>query len=117
MREPQLGGGLLGEGDHQDLLEADPAREDQIDHQVLEDVGLAGAGRGLDHGVARAQLAELGGLAVTNGGPQVHGAFSLSLSGALEQVEKQAEARRGHLRGHLGRRGIRAARPPGAPGR
>ena len=51
----QLGGRLLGEGDHQDLLQRHLPGQQQIHHQVLEQVGLAGAGRGLDHRVARAQ--------------------------------------------------------------
>ena len=48
-----LAGGLVGEGDHQDLLERDLAPEDQLHHEMLERVGLARPGRRLDHRVAR----------------------------------------------------------------
>jgi hypothetical protein len=46
--QPQLGDRLVGERDQQDLTELG-ASEDQIDHAVLEEERLAGAGGGLDH--------------------------------------------------------------------
>jgi hypothetical protein len=51
----QLGRGLVGERDDQDLLEARVAADDAVDDQVLEQVGLAGARRRLDdrRGAAR----------------------------------------------------------------
>jgi hypothetical protein len=51
----QLGGGLLGEGDHQDLLQLRAPPQEQVHHQVLEHVRLPGARRGLHHRVAVAQ--------------------------------------------------------------
>ena len=44
---PQLGGGLLGEGDGRDVLHGDP-RADEGQHPVDEGPGLARAGAGLD---------------------------------------------------------------------
>jgi hypothetical protein len=45
--------GLLGEGQHQDLVEARTGAHDQVHDQVLEREGLAGSRRGLDPRVRR----------------------------------------------------------------
>jgi hypothetical protein len=44
----QLGGGLVGVGDDHDAIDRGVGAEQEIDDLVLEEVGLAGAGRGLD---------------------------------------------------------------------
>ena len=44
----ELGGGLLGEGDHDQLIDLDGPRGEQVHHSVHEHRGLPGAGRGLD---------------------------------------------------------------------
>ncbi len=49
---PKLAGRLLGEGDHEDLANSGPSREQDFDDEVLEGERLAGAGRGLDDRVA-----------------------------------------------------------------
>jgi len=49
--QAELGGGALSEGNDQDLLHARAVIEQQLDHQVLKQVCLAGASRRLDHGM------------------------------------------------------------------
>jgi hypothetical protein len=44
----QLGGGLVGVGDDDDAIDRGVGAEQEVDDLVLEEVGLAGAGRGLD---------------------------------------------------------------------
>jgi hypothetical protein len=50
---PQLRRGAFGERDRQDLLDRHLADDHRVHDQVLERVGLAGAGRRLEHGSAR----------------------------------------------------------------
>src|SRR5208283_4247306 len=57
--QAKLGSGALSESDDQDLLHARVVIEQQFNDQVLEQEGLASAGRRLDHGMPRAELIEL----------------------------------------------------------
>ena len=43
---PQVGGGLAGEGEHQDPVRRDPAALDPVDHRLDQGGGLAGARAG-----------------------------------------------------------------------
>ena len=69
--QAKLGGGALGEGNDQDLFHARVVIEQQLDHQVLEQVCLAGASRRLDHGMPGAQLVQLRRSRVADGGTHV----------------------------------------------
>ena len=54
----QLGGGSIGEGDHQDLLHREPPLQQQAQHQAADRPRLAGAGRCLDQPHAAQRHAE-----------------------------------------------------------
>jgi hypothetical protein len=63
----QLGGGLLGVRDDDDAIDRGVGGEQQVDDLVLEEVGLAGAGGGLDDEQPGVRIAERGGARPADG--------------------------------------------------
>ena len=81
-----LQGGLLGEGHHQDLLELRPLQQ-QVHHQPLQGVGLAGAGAGLDHAPQGGELHQDLGFRVAD-----HGCASARLQARKSPSRARARA-------------------------
>jgi hypothetical protein len=48
----ELGGGALGERDDQDLVQGGPPADQDVQHQMFQQVGLARPRRGFDHDTA-----------------------------------------------------------------
>ena len=107
----QLGGRPLGERDDQHLVDARVAAHQAIDHQVLDEVRLAGAGRRLDHrGAVARQRRELVGERVAEG-------RSLPAPGSVEGLEVGFEAPVDDRRGvAIGSAPDRRGRPRPVPG-